>query len=617
MRLGYLAFLTIVLMQCAFVFAQTQPTDSDADKEKKKKEQDERVMKMLDQAVSDGGMLRLANNRAIVYAITADMYWKYDEKRARELFKNSAGEIITYNQEREKEKKENPDAYADIFDFDETRSQILPLAAKHDAELAFDMLLQTRPAKLAELMAKAAAPNTKPASDMMSYDPDKSRVKAEVALEQRFALLAADENPDKAVKLIKESIAKGISSNVLALLQKLNKKDPKKAAELAGDVIKKVGDMDLLKNADEMRTALSLLQYAFKPEPPADLAGNKEAKDKLFSFTEDQGKDLAGKVADALLQPSKSMNAAMALTQAMPMIEKFLPAKMPLLKQRDAENQATLPPEVKEMQKRQKLWDENSTPEDLLAQVLKADNEYEKASGYSALSRKIGQIEDDTRAKRLIDQIPDEKMRANALEQYESARITRTANAGRLDEARKMIGGLTKKKTQIQRLVGLALEFQKKGEEKDIVNAKSLMKDAKALTNELAESNEDIADVMEVVKGYAKIDPDIAFHMFEPIIDEINDYVQAAAAIGKYETRDSSFKKGEMTMRVTGNQWESPLYRYIPQMQSLGKADLDRMITQADRFARTDSRLIVRLFVLQGFLKDDKKEEDPQPEYYY
>ncbi|HEX3101211.1 MAG TPA: hypothetical protein VHQ01_05445, partial [Pyrinomonadaceae bacterium] len=298
MRLGYLAFLTIVLMQlCAFVAAQTQPTDSDAGKEKKKKEQDERVIKMLDQAVSDGGMLRLSNNRAIVYAITADMYWKYDEKRARELFKNAADEIITYNQERVKEKKENPDTYADIFDYDETREQVLPLAAKHDAELAFDMLLQTRSVKLAELMAKAAAQTAKPSNDMMTYDPDKGRVKAEIALEQRFALLAADENPDKAVKLIKESIAKGISSNVLALLQKLNKKDPKKAAELAGDVIKKVGDMDLLKNADEMQTALKLLQYAFKPEPPANLAGNKEAKDKLFSFTEDQGKDLAGKVA--------------------------------------------------------------------------------------------------------------------------------------------------------------------------------------------------------------------------------------------------------------------------------------------------------------------------------
>jgi hypothetical protein len=64
-------------------------------------------------------------------------------------------------------------------------------------------------------------------------------VSQEIALEQRFAVLAAEQNPDKAIKLIKESLAKGISYNVLPLLQKLNQKDEKKASALADDVVKK------------------------------------------------------------------------------------------------------------------------------------------------------------------------------------------------------------------------------------------------------------------------------------------------------------------------------------------------------------------------------------------
>ena len=53
------------------------------------------------------------------------------------------------------------------------------------------------------------------------------------------------------------------------------------------------------------------------------------------------------------------------------------------------------------------------------------------------------------------------------------------------------------------------------------------------------------------------------------------------------------------------------LFRYIPQNQMLGKADLNRMSQAADKFTRSDIRTLVRLFVLQGFLKDDKKPATP------
>ncbi len=618
MRSRVLALSLIALVQfCALAVAQTQPTDADAEKEKKKKEENERIVKMLDHIIDDGSSLRLANNRAVVFAAAGDLYWQFDEKQARKLFRDAAGELLTYNQENEKEKKENPDLYADLFNNQsDPRFEVLPLVAKHDAEMALDMLLQTRPAKVTDAMARVAAAKGKATNDMMSWNPDRQKVDQEIALEQRFALLAADENPEKAIKLIKDSMAKGISYNVMPLLQKLNKKDEKKAGELAGDIIKKIIDLDLAKNQTDMGTALSFLQYAFKPELPDNSTGVKDPKEKLFKFSDDQGRDLARRIADVLSEPSKSMTIAMALNQAMPMLEKFVPEKVPLLKLREGENQNNMPPEVKKMQERQKLWDKNATAEELIAYITKTDNEYEKVSAYYSLSRKLNEIEDDTRAKKLIEQIPDEKARTNALEQYEAARITRTAVGGKLDDARKMIGGLTKKKTQIQRLVALALEFKKKGTEKDIALAKGLMKDAKALTNDLAESDEDIANVMEVVKGYAKVDPDVAFRMIEPVIDQINDYVQASAVTARYNVRYGSFKKGELILQVAGNSWDMPLYRYIPQMQLLGKADLDRMNTVADRFGRTDTRLIVRLYLLQGFLKDDKKPDEPEQQYY-
>jgi hypothetical protein len=587
-----------VLVACALTYAQVQPTESDADKEKKQKAKNEHVVKMLEQSIVEAGSLRLPQNRAVIYALTGDMFWKFDDKRARELFRNAGAELVAYNLEVEKERSDSDvPMVMQYFDYSAgPRTEILPIIARRDAELALELLIQTRPARLAEEMLKTSAPNAKQAAPM-NFDPERQRVRQEIALEQQFAMSAADENPEKAIKLIKDSLSKGISHSVLPLLQKLNKKDEKKAAELGGDVIKKLVDSDLAQNGEDLQIAIQFLQFAFKPQGAAP-------KDKPFAFSEKSIKDLAGKVADTLLQPSRSLSIAMFLSQAMSVLEKFVPERSAQLRQRQAEVQGELPTEFAQMQQQQRMWDPNSTPEDILAQLPQLKNDMERSMAYQNLTSKIGQIDDDARARKLIDQIPDEKTRMNALEQLESRRISRTAGAGKLEDARRMIRNLTKKKIQIQKLVALATEFYKKSGEENIAAANELMGEARSLTSEYAETGDDLADIMELVKGYATIDPDIAFKLYEPVIDVLNEHIQASAAIAKFNAQTTLFTKGELKMKVGGGDF--PLFRYIPQMQMLGKADLDRMNNLADRFHRNDVRAIVKLHVLQGFLRDEK-----------
>ncbi|MGI8885220.1 MAG: hypothetical protein ACR2IA_13360 [Pyrinomonadaceae bacterium] len=595
---------------CLIVFSQTftpaqtaSPTESQSEKEKKQKELEKRVLEMINQAVGDASSLKLAQNRAIVYAIAGDLYWKFDEKRARALFRDAGNEILVANAESEKEKKTEDDPFYAVFEFSNVRNEVLPLVAKHDAELALELLVQTRTAKIAEALVKAALPNTKQGGDYLNFNPEQNRIRQEIALEQRFAVLAAEQNPDKAIKLIKDSLAKGISWNVLPLLQKLNQKDEKKATALADDVVSKIADTDLTKKGEDLSAAIRFLQFAVNPNAP------KNTKEKQFKFTDSQLKDIANKLFNTFMQPSNSLQMTMAMTQAMPGLEKFIPEKIALLKQRQTEATKNLPPEVKRMQQQEKLWNPNSTPEEILADLPKL-NEYEKASAYQSVSNKIAQIDDDTRAKKLIEQIPDEKARQNASELYESAKISRTAKDGKLDEAKKLIGSLSKKKTQIFQLVSLATDFYKKGTEKDIETAVGLMKNAKALANEYPEEEQELNDLMEIVKGYATVNPDEAFRIFDPIVDQINDFVQATAILSKYNRRNRNFKKGELVMNVNGYSWDGLLlFRYINHIQLLGKADLNRMSSFADKFARSDSRIIVKLFVAQGFLSEDKKSE--------
>ena len=597
-----LSFIILAVF-CFSLQAQTLPTESKSEKEKVQKELENRVLQMLDQAVGDAAALKLARNRAVVYAIAGDLFWKFDEKRARELFRSCESEIIAANDEADKEKKENDDPYAGfIYEFNTIRNEILPLIAKHDADLALQMLTSTRPAKLTEAMAKAAQPNAKQEGGYMNFSPDQFRVQQEVALEQQFALLVAEQSPDKAIKLLKDSLAKGISWNVMPLLQKIHKKDEKKAAALADDVVRKIVDTDLTKKREDMNAAVQFLQYATKP------IAAKNSKEKTFQFNDTQVKDIANKIAATLMLPNNSLEMMMVMSRVMPALEKIIPEKTPQLKQKQAEMSKNMPPEVKRMEQQQKLWNQSSTPEDIIALLPKL-NEFEKASAYMSLNNKIAEIDDDARAKKLIEQIPDEKARNEASEKYESGKITRAAGEGKLDEAKKLIKNLSQKKTQIQKLVALAVQFYKKNTEKDIETAVSLMKDAKALSNEYPEDENELNDLMEIVRGYATIDPAEAFRIFEPIVDQLNDYVQASAILSKYNKRSQSFRKGELLMKVGGYSWDGQLlFRYIDQIQLLGKADLNKMNSFSDKFQRTDARTIVKLFIAQGFLKDDKKD---------
>lgn len=598
-----------ILSLTVSTFPQTAPTESQTteskeEKEKLKKKLEEQALHMIDQAIGDAGGLKLAQNRALVFAIAGDLYWRFDEKRARSLFRDAANEILTANADAEKEKKESDDPYLNLVEFGGIRHQILPLVAARDADLALEILLQTRPAKVSEAMAKAAQPtNKQDGGGMFNFNPDQFRVTEEIALEQRFAVLAAEQNPDKAIKLIKDSLSKGISYNVLQLLQKIHKKDEKKAASLADDVIKKIIETDLTKKREDYQAAMRFLQYATNPNAP------KDPKDKTFKFTDSQVKDLANKIADTLSQPSNSLEMTMAMMQTIPMLEKIVPDRAALLKQKQTEAMKNLPPEIKRLQQQQKLWNPNSTPEEILAELPKF-NEFEKTQAFQSLVYKIGQIDDEARAKKLIEQIPDEKTRERASEQFESARINRTAKDGKLEDAKKLIGNLSKKKTQIQKLVALAMEYHGKNTEKDRETAAALMRDAKALINEYPEDEDEINDLMEVVKGYAVIEPALAFRMFDPIVDQINDFVQASAILSKYNKRNRNFKKGELVMQMFGGGWDNLLiYRYITQMQMLGKADLTKMSSLADKFQRPDARTIVKLYVAQGFLREEKEGE--------
>ena len=99
------------------------------------------------------------------------------------------------------------------------------------------------------------------------------------------------------------------------------------------------------------------------------------------------------------------------------------------------------------------------------------------------------------------------------------------------------------------------------------------MKDAKGLIKDVPDDEDDLADLMEVVKGYAVVDPETAFRLAEPTMDLLNDMVQSLLP-SIYPILKSSFHldfahlglltltyqvdatgRGVVTDQTTGNQY--------------------------------------------------------------
>ena len=76
---------------------------------------------------------------------------------------------------------------------------------------------------------------------------------------------------------------------------------------------------------------------------------------------------MANKLVSTFLQPGNSTMMLMAVTRVMPTLEKIVPERVAMLKMKQAETSKNLPVEFKRMQDSQRIWDPNTTPEDVIA----------------------------------------------------------------------------------------------------------------------------------------------------------------------------------------------------------------------------------------------------------
>ncbi len=600
--------LILITFLSLTAFAQTAPTESNTEKNEAREKLETQAYKLLDEAIGEGQALKLWENRALAFAIAGDLYWKKDQKRARGYFRSSADELIQ-SEIQPKEKSDDLFAEYNFWRQRSPRSVIMLMIAKNDADLALELLKKTRPADIqAAIDAKNLPPNKnvkKNAADMLNEQKNTFLVQQELNLEQQFAIKAAEQDTEKAAKIIRESLDKGVSMSAINLIPKISEKNEDLGKELLGEVVGKLIDSSFAGNpSTELFAAQYLLTQSARPQ-----TNTNNDQPKQIKVSDNDLRAIAEKVADYYLK-STNYQTFFSLSQIMPDLEKYAPSKIAALKQKQQEINKVIPEDARGFQEAFKtLGDPDATSETLISEAKKYPS-WQKQQFYNTAVDKAVTAGDSEKIRGLLRREADSKQRDDALEYLDSKLTSKAIKDGKLEDAKLLINKSESQSSKIKMMVDLAIGFEKTNTENGHKNAVSLLDDASEMINQIPESREEVNDIIKVAVGLAIINPDKAFPYLTNLIYMSNDLLTAYALIAKYNKRSGDFRDGEIIFtQFVG-------VTFAGTGEALGKLaayDFGKTANLTEQFQRSDIKTLAKFLLVQSIINGDVGLEGNRP----
>jgi hypothetical protein len=574
-------FLTILLfiVLTTIISNAQNPVLTDEQKLKQKRQLD-----LIEQILADTKNLKLAENRALIYAQTGNLFWGTDEKRARRLFQASIDELINAQNLAESSKK-NAAYMNDLIMSQSLRPNILQIVGNRDAELALASLARSRPSKIVKALAEFPANVEKKSAS--GYSTELYLVQQETGLEQRLTALAADQNPERAVRLLKEALKRPITYDTLNLLKKLHQKDSAAADEIADEVLQKLlkVDYDDPKNGNSLNAAISLLSEA---------ARERSEGEKSLVFDETRTRNLADLIISSMLEAS-DRNNWYSLAALITIAQKLAPSRVEVLKQKSAKfngfNGFGYNSEAAE------LLQGDATAEKLITEADKFPANYKQQLYVKAASKYAEQGNFELARKTLTGNLSDDELE-NALASFNWQMAMKATGEGRFDAALEYID-LLPENSRFNSLLELAnAVYQKNPENKTY--AVSILERARAFVSDKPEDSTEMSYLFNLISAYAAIEPNEAFRLFESLIPQISALSDASALLGGFN-RSSNVRQGEFIITYS-NAFGLYLGEIDTALRNLTKADFDRTIKLTDAFERRETRIYLKLKLAENVI---------------
>jgi hypothetical protein len=524
----------------------------------------EKAFNLLELLAGQIQSLQSAENRARLGSNIAESLWDHDEKRARSLLVAVENDIKTGLQQNRE--GHEPTERQTLMVFIRLRTDTVERIAKHDAELALAFL------KATQLSSDQPLP----------YGVAES----ERNLELRLAKEVAAANPDLALKLGRQSLARGFSDDLLALLGQLNRKHKEQGLLLYKEIIAKLSKVYLARDWAALNFARRLAS-SFRP-PVADESAFRELIN-LFITTA-----LASGCGNK--SPDEEAVFCIQIAPLIPQMEMVDPLRAARLKHWAPEGEESGPlyrafDDLSEL-------NQNGTVDEILALAPK----YPQIAGdiYWQAMMKAQASGDVERARKIATGYGDPELRQRMFAQIDRAQMWTAMNDEKLAEVERILTTIPRVQGRIFFLMSVANQLGMNDKEA----AAKLLNQAMAIVDTMNPGGEQTEAQLGLATMYCLAKNDRGLAIMESLVPKLNNLVDAAARLDGFENR--YLRDGEWNMSAEGGVG-SLLTRLAKNAGYFGWCDFDRAVSLAAQFERPEIRLMAQLKLAQGILAGPPK----------
>jgi hypothetical protein len=547
----------------------------------------EKARELLEEVLLELPALESKENQIVASTILIDLIWRQDEKRARQLARETAAKIRSVLAPASEKTEEAPDfpVYSPLK-YKHLRADFLLMVVKNDPPFALELAAQTSPAVMT-LEGRTESERTTVANWQ----------KAERNLEQLMAFHMAGKDPAEALVIARQSLARDTAEESLNLLRRLQIRDGKSADVFADELIRALLAEDFSKDREAFQMTATFFMQIDTEKGVFGMPRSCNCPAKPLVLNPSRLRQLALKWLDyaATVNDEK---VSFDFLEAMPVLERLVPEKKALIRTKFASIRKNAPQRVERAEIDQKIGDKETAPEELAKMAsTKTGNErfylYRQAF-VKAANRSKAALE--TLLASLAEH-PESEEKKWVIDEIAANLAGKTAEDGNLDLALEMSQKITRRDRRIGLLAFLALRFLEKG---DAQKARQVTDGIAVLLDLTTKDKMPSAIVWydnfsPVFRTFALTDPDRGFALLESVMPEAEARFMPRSA--------NSEARGAVDLRevLNGNAWM--LSMYSKPMLKLAEHDFERTKRLALYFKKNDLAVLAKLLLAQVVLE--------------
>lgn len=601
---------------------ETPPESAIAEQQPLSKEQEEKkltleskAVTLLEQVVSEAQALKLPENRVRIQIAAGDMLWTRNQVRARGLFSDAGAAIAQMTWQTDRGDRDEAEITARL------RRELVLTAARHDADLAFQLLSSTRP----RAQTNNAANDTR-------FDTG-----SDTSLDQSLLSIIASSDPKMAYRKAIESLDGGeYPAGVGSVLRQLHSKDKEAFEKLSKKLLSKLTSDNLIASEEAGNLAVDLLRLGPIPEDPTGRSTNTHSSnasgqnqalgesayhdlmDAAITAALTAGPNITPRAQEAIafmtrdgimvssnnpragfsLQPisatqpnderqNNTRTLLINLQQLLPQIDQYLPDRAQATRQKLTElgisnNQIT------------SIDLDQGTSESLMTAARLAPTQIQSQIYKQAAQKAIDEGNTE-RALQIATDHLDESGRNTINQQIELKKMAMDESPDKLAKIRQKLAALPSDSARVRTLIDLAIATEKDNPKL----ALTFLDSARNIVSKRASNYQDFEDQLKVADALAALDLKRSFDVLESGIPQLNEILAAAAVVNGFEAE--VFREGELPLQG-GSELGNMVARYGWELGSLAKLDFDHARMTADKFQLPESRLLAKLLIAQRVL---------------